>query len=115
MLLEAVKDLKERVASSVERCSEFKNQNDALYRELEELRSQFTISREKLKRAKLTAQAEKDETKRLRLAVDRQRIAKEAVVTDKMELQAKLDSRDIEVSYFVLPVFVSDHSISTPD
>jgi len=96
-LLEAVEDLKKRVTPSVERCSEFKNLNEALNRQLEELRSHATIFKEKLKRAKLSVQAEKDETKRLRLSVDRQRIAKEAVMTEKKELQAKLESRDKEI------------------
>jgi septal ring factor EnvC (AmiA/AmiB activator) len=101
-LLEAVRDLKDRVAPSAERCSEFKHMNEALNRQLEDLRSQTTIFREKLKRAKLTAQTEKEETRRLRLAVDRQRIAKEAVVTENKKLQAKLESRDKEASCFVL-------------
>jgi len=96
-LLEATKDLKERVAPFAERCSELKNLNEALNRQLEDLRSEATVSREKLKQEKLTVQTEKEESKRLRLAVDRQRTAKEAVVTEKKELQAKLESRDREI------------------
>lgn len=90
------------MAPSAERCSEFKHLNETLSRRLEDLRSQTTIFREKLKRAKLTVQTEKEETRRLRLAVDLQRIAKEAAVTGNKELQAKLESRDKEASCFVL-------------
>ena len=100
-LLEAVKDLKERVAPSSGRCSEFKNQNETLNRRLEDLQVQITISREKLKKAKLGVQTEKEEAKRLRAAVERQRLATKEVVTEKNEMQAELDAKDREVSDFV--------------
>jgi len=97
VLLDAVEDFKERMAPSAERSSELKNMNETLNRKLEDLHLQITISRDKFKKAKLSAQTEKDETKRLRLAVDRQRTAKEAMATEKKELQAKLESRDKEI------------------
>jgi len=97
VLLEAAKDLKERLAPSAERYSELKNLNEALNRQLEDLQSQIIISSDKLKKAKLSVQTEKEETKRLRLVVDRQRIAKEEAVTDNKEMQAKLEAKDKEI------------------
>ena len=85
------------MAPLAEQCSEFKNLNEALNRQLQDVQCQFTISREKLKNAKLSLQTEKEETKRLRLAVDRQRKAKEVVVTENKEMQAQLDAKDKEV------------------
>jgi hypothetical protein len=87
------------VAPLAERCSGFKNLNEALNRQLEALQSQITFSRNKLNKAKLSLQTEKEETKRLRLAVDRQRKAKEEEVSEKKEMQAKLDAKDREVCY----------------
>lgn len=99
VLLEAVEDLKERVVPLAERCSEFQNLNDALNDQLVDMQHQMTISRDKLKRARLSLQNEKEESKRLRLAFERQRIAKEGEVTEKKEMQAQLDSKDKEVSF----------------
>jgi hypothetical protein len=84
----------------IERCSEFKNRNEALNRQVEELLSQDAISRDKLKKARRSLQTEKEESTRLRLAFDRQRKAKDGEVTEKKEMQAKLDAKDREVSYF---------------
>jgi len=95
-LLEAVEDLKERVAPLAEQCSEYKNLNQALNRQLQDVQCQFTTSRDKLKSTKLSLQTEKEETKRLRLAVDRQRKAKEEVLTENKEMQAQLDAKDKE-------------------
>lgn len=61
----------------------------------------MAISRDKLKKAKLSVQNEKEESKRLRLAVDMQRRAKEGVLAENREMQAQLDAKDKEVSYFV--------------
>jgi hypothetical protein len=85
------------VAPAAERCLELKNLNETLNRQLEDLQSQIKVSRLTLKKAKQTVQTEKEETKRLRLAVDRQRLAKEGVVTEKKKMQAELDARDKEV------------------
>ena len=101
-LLEAVDDLKERVAPLTEQCSELKNLNDVLNRQLDDVQSQNIISRDKLKKAKLSLQTEKEETKRLRLAVERQRKAKEEVETENRGMKALLDAKDKEVSYLVL-------------
>lgn len=104
------------MAPSAERSSGFKDLNENLNRRLNDLQSQIAISRDKLKKAKLSAQAEKDEAKRLRLAVDRQRIAKEGAMTEMKELQTKLDAKDKEVGYFVPSlhplVFMSDYLTS---
>ena len=89
------------MAPSAERCSEFKNLNETLNRRLEDLQCQITMSRDKLKKARLSVQTEKEERERLRLAVERQMMAKERVVTEKKEIQAKLDAKDKEVSCFV--------------
>ena len=61
----------------------------------------MAISRDKLKKAKLSVQNEKEESKRLRLAVDMQRRAKEGVLAENREMKAQLDAKDKEVSYFV--------------
>jgi hypothetical protein len=58
----------------------------------------MTISKDKLKKAKLSLQTEKEESRRLRLAVDRQREATKGVVTENREMQAQLDAKDKEVS-----------------
>ena len=81
-----------------ERCSDFQNLNQVLNEQLVDMRYQMTISRDKLKKAKLSLQAEKDESKRLRLAFDRQRMAKEGEVTEKKEMQAQLDSKEKIIS-----------------
>ena len=99
-----------------ERCSEFQNLNDALKDQLVDMQHQMTISRDKLKRARLSLQNEKEESKRLRLAFDRQRIAKEGEVTEKKEMQAQLDSKDMEVSFFNLfSSLLSQHPPSFSD
>ena len=100
-LLEAVEDLKERVAPLADECSKLKNLNEALNRQLEDAQSQMIISKDKLKKAKMSLQTEKEEAKRLHLAVDRQRKAKEVVETENKVMQAQLDAKDKEVSYFV--------------
>jgi hypothetical protein len=82
-------------------CLEFRNLNGALNRQLKDVESQMTISRDKLKKAKLSLQMEKEEAKRLRHAVDLQRKAKEGVLTENREMQAQLDAKDKEVSYFI--------------
>ena len=84
-----------------EQCSEFRNLNEALNRQLRDADSQMAISRDKLKKAKLSVQNEKEESKRLRLVVDMQRRAKEGVLAENREMQAQLDAKDKEVSYFV--------------
>lgn len=86
------------MAPSAEQCSELKKLNEALNRQVGDMQSQIIISRDKLKKAKLSLQTEKEETKRLRFAVDRQRMAKEGEVTEKKEMQAQLDAKDKEVS-----------------
>ena len=75
----------------------------------------MTLSKDKLKKAKLSLQTEKEETKRLRLAVDRQRKAKEGVVIENKEMEAQLDAKAKEVSYFVpsLLVFICDLYLSS--
>ena len=105
VLLEAVEDLKERVVPLAERCSEYQNLNDALNDQLVDMQHQMTVSRDKLKRARLSLQNEKEESKRLRLAFDRQRIAKEGEVTEKKEMQAQLDSKDKLVFLFYFRPF----------
>lgn len=75
--------------------------NETLNRQLRDADSQMAISRDKLKKAKLSVQNEKEESKRLRLAVDMQRRAKEGVLAENREMQAQLDAKDKEVSYFV--------------
>ena len=115
VLLEAVEDFKGRVAPVAEQCSELKNLNEVLNRQLEDQRSQTIISRDKFKKVKQSLQTEKEETTRLRLAVDRQRIAKEREMTEKRGLQAQLDAKDKEVGYFIPSlhspslVFISDY------
>ena len=89
------------MAPLAEQCSEFRNLNETLNRQLRDADSQMAISRDKLKKAKLSVQNEKEESKRLRLAVDMQRRAKEGVLAENREMQAQLDAKDKEVSYFV--------------
>lgn len=104
------------MAPLAEQCSDFKNLNEALTRELEDVQCQMTTSRDKLKKARLSLETEKEETKRLRLAVDRQRKAKDGVATENKEMQAQLDAKDKEVSYCACPlsplVFISDYLTS---
>ena len=89
------------MAPLAQKCSEFKSVNEALNRQLRDAESQMAISRDKHKKAKLSLQNEKEESKRLRLAVDMQRRAKEGVLTEKREMQAQLDAKDKEVSYII--------------
>ena len=92
------------MAPLAERCSELKIRNEILNRQLEEQHSQAAIARDKLKKAKRSLQTEKEESVRLRLAFDRQRMAKNGEATEKKEMQAKLDARDREViKSFCLP------------
>ena len=85
------------MAPSVERCSELKNSNEALTRQVQDLQSQIKISKEMHKRAKINAQTEKDEVKRLQLAVARQRAATEVATTAKRQLEVKVEQQDKEV------------------
>ena len=87
------------MAPSAERYSELKDLNEALNRRLKDLQVQITTSRDKLKKVKQNLQTEKEETMRLHLAVERQRNAKKEVVTERNDMQAKLDAKDKEVSY----------------
>ena len=96
VLLEAVQDFKNRVAPLANQCSELKSLNDALNRQLKDMQSQLKISEDKLKEAKLSVQTEKEESKRLRFAIDRERIAaKEGEMDDKKkEVQIQLEAKD---------------------
>ena len=80
-----------------QQCASYKTLNEALNQQLKDLQVQNHISRDKYKKAKLSVESEKQETKRLRFAVERQRLAKEGVITEKKELQAKVEDRDKEV------------------
>jgi len=123
VLLEAVKDLKERVAPLVERCSELRNSNEALTRQVQDLQSQIKISKEVLKKAKVNTQTERDEVKRLHLAVARQRAATEVVMTDKKQLEAKVEQQDKEIKLLNTklkalskkPKPKSTHNVEDPD
>jgi len=92
-----VKDFKERTAPLVDRYAESETRNETLNRQVEDLQSQNRISRDKRKMAELSVQTGKEEIERLRLVVERQRIAGESAMTEKNELQAKIERRDKEV------------------
>ncbi|KAF8801412.1 hypothetical protein BYT27DRAFT_7114935, partial [Phlegmacium glaucopus] len=94
----ALKRLEERAAPLADRCAEYKTLNEALNRQLEDLRSQNQISRDKYKMAKRSLQTEKEETERLRLAFERQITANKAMMKGKNETQAKLEEQGKEVN-----------------
>lgn len=99
-LLEAVEDFTDRVAPLAEQGSELKNLNNALNRQLEDMQDQLMISRDKLKKARMSMQVDKEELKRQRLTINRERIAKEGEMAEKKEMQAQLDEKDSKVCLF---------------
>lgn len=98
------------MAPSSERYAELRSLNEALNRRLRDLESQIKLFRDKHKLAKLCVQTEKEEVKRLRIVVERQRSGREIAITEKNELQAKVEERDREVVFVPTALlFISDY------